>query len=1164
MVAQIFLDLILHARLPLSLVNLIIMDECHHASGSHPMREIMRQYESLKKSFPQKCPRVLGLTACVIHRKCKKKDVMDTMKKLESAMDCVLVTTTDQEVTKYSASPKEKIICYKSDTFSEYQEIISAQLQGIIEDVKDDPDIEDKYKKVFIKKMRNISHIMETLGDWCVARAIMYEMEYFDDVERIEDVPALRQLMASLRGRLQEILDYCGREEATMSPIENVSNKVKRLYDIFHACNKVVYGLIFVERRNTAKILYDLLSAAANESDNLAFVKPLYAVGSMSRCSTDIHLAQLELCRQKETLNKFRNGDCNFLVSTSVLEEGVDIRKCNIVIRFDKPQNYRAYLQSRGRARAHPSRYLLMVKVAELQEMLETLEVYREIEASFTQLCHNRQLPTRIESSLHFAEDEYIAPYQPYGINGPKITGNSAIALINLYCGNLPQDKFTVLAPEVVYEKSDQGCVAEIKLPINACLKTKVRGDCMENKELAKKSAALNLCKKLHAMGELNHDLRPAEISDDSILEGLVEVVPEMPIKAGEPEPGTRKRRQLYEREVCQAFTYYHGLFKLYSIIIQPTGTQHTSLLVDSTKSDMSVGLICKRSLLHCPFALYYTKWGEVEVRVKFIKEIMNLNPELMRKIEHFHKFIFETLLDINSVLFDFSSRNTGVYIVPLAQASTIDLTLLTQIYMLPHLRVPIVYRSAESFHFEKSSYEDAIIYPLYTTEEPVHMFYVTEILTNLSPQSEFPDSKHVYSSYCHYYLQKYGKSITNMQQPLISAKHLPKELNYLKMPAMSAMSCKSSNKAKHHPPIFVPELCGVLPLKASLWWQIMCIPSIIHRLNSLNLAHQLNVAMNDSKLISKDVEYEKINFNWPEEIITRINNSGEENLCASLMKSKSEYIHPFVIVHALTLCAAHENFDLERLEILGDSFLKFIITEYLFLKETESHEGRLSLRRGKLVCNRTLSSLAKCKSIPNKMQSFYLEPPLNGLLLGFTIKPEVSNKLRSCNLSHDKWPSLPKSSRLENLQEVVKNIGGEREKTSRARKRAANCYNPWSEHDLSDKNIADSTEALIGAYLLAAGADTAVNFMHNLGLGVYNVVKNIGGEREKASRGKKRAASCYNPWSEHDLSDKNIADSTEALIGAYLLAAGADTAVNFMHNLGLGVYNVSTVHHVC
>lgn len=52
----------------------------------------------------------------------------------------------------------------------------------------------------------------------------------------------------------------------------------------------------------------------------------------------------------------------------------------------------------------------------------------------------------------------------------------------------------------------------------------------------------------------------------------------------------------------------------------------------------------------------------------------------------------------------------------------------------------------------------------------------------------------------------------------------------------------------------------------------------------------------------------------------------------------------------------------------------------------------------------------------------------------------------------------------------------------------------------------------------------------------------------------------CYNPWKEHEVTDKSVADSVEALIGVFLLVGGNEAAINFLHNLGIGVSKVSIV----
>jgi endoribonuclease Dicer len=58
----------------------------------------------------------------------------------------------------------------------------------------------------------------------------------------------------------------------------------------------------------------------------------------------------------------------------------------------------------------------------------------------------------------------------------------------------------------------------------------------------------------------------------------------------------------------------------------------------------------------------------------------------------------------------------------------------------------------------------------------------------------------------------------------------------------------------------------------------------------------------------------------------------------------------PSIILQGLTMSNANDGINLERLETIGDSFLKYAITTYLYCSHENIHEGKLSHLRSKQV----------------------------------------------------------------------------------------------------------------------------------------------------------------------------------------------------------------------
>jgi len=68
---------------------------------------------------------------------------------------------------------------------------------------------------------------------------------------------------------------------------------------------------------------------------------------------------------------RFRLRECNLLVCTPIVEESVELPKCNLVVRFDPPSTFKSMVQSRGRAKVNNAYYLTIVDTNSIKEYVE-------------------------------------------------------------------------------------------------------------------------------------------------------------------------------------------------------------------------------------------------------------------------------------------------------------------------------------------------------------------------------------------------------------------------------------------------------------------------------------------------------------------------------------------------------------------------------------------------------------------------------------------------------------------------------------------------------------------------------------------------------------------------------------------------------------------------
>lgn len=199
--------------------------------------------------------------------------------------------------------------------------------------------------------------------------------------------------------------------------LSNLSHKVLQLFGVLRKMfadpeHENDQCLIFVKERSTAKVLYHALKAYA-ALDKSFPIKPDFMVGINAGLSESIEAV---LCQSYHsiTLQKFCDKETNCIVSTNVLEEGVDLQMCNLVIAFEDPKTYRSYVQARGRARVDNSNYIVLIGEQDKQKFMQKVTKWqaidRELKKQLLFKTINRPAPT--QEDIEREQDQAWEPFK--------------------------------------------------------------------------------------------------------------------------------------------------------------------------------------------------------------------------------------------------------------------------------------------------------------------------------------------------------------------------------------------------------------------------------------------------------------------------------------------------------------------------------------------------------------------------------------------------------------------------------------------------------------------------------------------------------------------------------------------------------------------------------
>lgn len=204
--------------------------------------------------------------------------------------------------------------------------------------------------------------------------------------------------------------------------------------------------LVFVKERATTVVLAHILAVHPEVSKK-------FRIGVMVGTSfvPGVKRDFLDLPEESGAslaLEAFRAGKKNLLVATSVLEEGIDVPACNLIVCVDKPANLKSFIQRRGRARMRQSHlYILMDE----QDGSASTN-WEQLEAEMKRHYEDEMRDLRKIEALEDA-DELEFPELHVQSTGARLTIKDAKSHLQHFCATLTSRKYVNYQPDYIIEK---------------------------------------------------------------------------------------------------------------------------------------------------------------------------------------------------------------------------------------------------------------------------------------------------------------------------------------------------------------------------------------------------------------------------------------------------------------------------------------------------------------------------------------------------------------------------------------------------------------------------------------------------------------------------------------------------------------------------------------
>lgn len=404
---QVLLDALTHAFVRMSGLALLIFDEgqrlssldcnaqwanvviAHHCTQKHPAHLIMSDFYMPRIGHEPQLPKVLGLSASPVQKaRATSEDLQEIERNLCSTAKTPKVHRS--ELMRYVHRPMLVRIDHAVEIPEQSQIISGLRHEVQTYDLGRDPYVLDlrlrqEQGQDVTKELHKIAISGKTYcKDQLKALLVKAEdmavelgtsaMEWYmhQNVAQFRDIvyssdSILFEWSTNEKEHLLHILTRVAptNNELQGMLLDHISQKVRLLVDLLvkeATENPKLTCLVFVEQRVWVAALAEILSLHPRAQGLLSVGTFVGTSQSSKRKANVASLAEPK--NQQATLDDFRAGALNVILATSVLEEGIDVSSCHLVICFERPKNLKSFVQRRGRARRQQSKYFIFLPEA--------------------------------------------------------------------------------------------------------------------------------------------------------------------------------------------------------------------------------------------------------------------------------------------------------------------------------------------------------------------------------------------------------------------------------------------------------------------------------------------------------------------------------------------------------------------------------------------------------------------------------------------------------------------------------------------------------------------------------------------------------------------------------------------------------------------------------